>query len=386
MNLYTDLIKPFSGESEESLTKRKAYYYRYLYPRLSYCIDGLNAKLNNLKPISVGDREEIDALWGRYMTPAQCDKLIDYQSYEAYNKILREGERLCDYMPDVFYGVFIDDHYGNPQHSKPCDDKNLYDLFFHDINRPKILFRKMYDMILDENYDEISIDDAIALAREQGEVILKLCRFSGCSCGVMFWNSAVHDESVIREFMKDPKDVICQAIIRQHSELSRLNPTSVNTLRIMTLDLHGKIHVLSSVLRMGINGARVDNASSGGIICGIKPNGKLKNEAYDAAANRYDKHPQGTAFESVTIPNYDKCIAIVTKLARRCSSISRLISWDLAIEENGEPLLIEFNVCYGELDFHQLCNGPIFGDLTREVLNDVFEKAYSLNSILKSMK
>ena len=63
-----------------------------------------------------------------------------------------------------------------------------------------------------------------------------------------------------------------------------------------------------------------------------------------------------------------------------------MISWDLAIEENGDPLLIEFNVCYGELDFHQLCNGPIFKDLTREVLDDVFENAYSLNSILKSMK
>ena len=226
MNMYSDLMKPFPGESEDSFAKRKAYYIRFLRPRLNYCLEGLNLKLNNLKPISAGDREEIDALWGCYMSPAQREKLIDYQSYEVYNKLLREGERLCDYMPDVFYGVFIDDHYGNPQHSKPCDDKNLYDLFFHDINRPKILFRKMHDMLLDGAYKEITLDEAIAKACEHDEVILKLGRFSGCGEGIIFWNSKTDDEAMIRNFVQHPKDVICQEIIKQHHELNRLNSTS----------------------------------------------------------------------------------------------------------------------------------------------------------------
>lgn len=384
--MMTDLIKPYPGEEEESLTKRKAYFIRFLGPRLENCQNGLNEKLNNLKPLSDKDREEIDALWARYMTPAQRDKLIDYKSYEVYNKILREGERLCDYMPDIFFGGFIDDHYGNPQHSKSVDDKNLYDMFFYDIKRPKILFRKMHDMLLDRNYNEITLDDAIAIAREHGEVILKLCRFSGSGKGVIFWNSEIDDANEIGEFLKNPKDVVCQALIKQHCDLNRLNPTSVNTVRIMTLDFHGKIHVLSSVLRMGMNGARVDNASSGGIVCGIRPNGQLKEVAYDTSANIYLKHPQGTAFDSVTIPNFEECINIVLKLAKRFCSVSRLISWDFAVGEDGHPILIEFNIVYGELDFHQLCNGPIFRELTREVLDDVFMNAYSLNCILKSMQ
>ena len=133
-----------------------------------------------------------------------------------------------------------------------------------------------------------------------------------------------------------------------------------------------------------MNGARVDNASSGGIVCGIRSNGQLKEVAYDTAANVYFKHPQGTVFESVTIPNFDECIQIAISLARRCCSLSRLISWDFAIGEDGHPILIEFNIAFGELDFHQLCNGPIFGDMTREVLDDVFKNAYTLKSILKS--
>lgn len=384
--MITELIKPYPGESEESLVKRKAYYIRLLGRILKYCEEGIEGRMNNVKPITAVQREEIDAFWSRYLTPSQRDKLIDYRCYDIYNNVLRDGERLCEYMPDTFYGGFIDDHYGNPQHSKPVDDKNLYDLFFHDINRPKILFRKMYDMLLDGNYNEITLDSAVAIAREHGEVVLKLSRFSGCGHGVIFWNSAKDDETIIRKLLRDSKDVVCQELIEQHSEMARLNPSSVNTLRIITLILHGKIHVLSSIMRMGVNGSKVDNCYSGGVFCGIQSNGQLKNVAYDTYGNVFHKHPQGTAFESVIVPNFNECIDVVTMLAKRFCSVSRLISWDLAIGKDGHPIIVELNVTYGGLDVHQLPNGPIFGDLTEEVLDDVFKNAYTLNSILKSMQ
>ena len=93
----------------------------------------------------------------------------------------------------------------------------------------------------------------------------------------------------------------------------------------------------------------------------------------------------GTAFESVIIPNYSECVDIVMGLANRFATVSRLISWDLAIEESGHPLIIEFNASWAGVDVHQLCNGPIFGDKTDEVLEDVFKNSYTLNSIIKSL-
>lgn len=379
-------LKPYPGEDENSFVKRKAYFIRLLSLRFTRSEDGLKKKLKNLKPLSASDREKIDALWARYLTPAQRDKLIDYRYYEVFNKVLRDGERLCDYMPDAFYYAFIDDYFTNPQHSMPCDDKNLYDLYFHDINRPKTLIRKINDMILDEDFNEITMSNAIAIAREHGEVVLKISRFSSQGSGIVFWNSVTDDEILIREFLRDSKDVICQALIKQHSELSRLSPTSVNTVRIISLVFQGKVYVLSSTLRMGMNGSRVDNAGSGGIFSGINPNGQLKEVAYDKSANKYLCHPQGTAFEGVTIPNFNECIDIVTSLAKRFCSVSRLISWDFAIGEDGHPILIEFNLSCGGINSHQLCNGPIFGDLTEDVLKEVFANSYTLNSIIKSFQ
>lgn len=50
----------------------------------------------------------------------------------------------------------------------------------------------------------------------------------------------------------------------------------------------------------------------------------------------------------------------------------RLLSWDITIDEDGNPVIIEVNMHSGQLDFHQLNNGPIFGDDTEEVLKEVF--------------
>ena len=50
----------------------------------------------------------------------------------------------------------------------------------------------------------------------------------------------------------------------------------------------------------------------------------------------------------------------------------RQISWDFAIDENEEPVFVEMNLCNGELDFHQLNNGPLYGDDTDIILGEVF--------------
>ncbi len=379
------VLKPYPGEDEESFIKRKAYFIRILKRRIAIETVGIPKKKNNSKPISTQDKKQIDAFWSRYLSDELRDCLVNYTYYDIYNNFISDGEQLCHYIPDSFYQTFIDEYYTNPQHSFPCDDKNLYDLYFHDVNRPETIFRKTGDFVLDGNYHEISLREAIDRCKDENEVILKKGKFSMAGEGIMFWNKNQPEEDLLI-FLSRSSNVICERIIKQHHELSRLNSTSVNTLRIMTLVFDGQVHVLSSVLRMGVKGSKVDNASQGGIVCGIKPNGQLKNVAYNTSGKKFFQHPQGVAFESVTIPSFDECRDLVTSLAKRFSSVSRLISWDLAIDELGHPMLIEFNLTIGELDFHQFCNGPIFGNMTEDVLKDVFSNSYTLHSIIKSFK
>ena len=66
---------------------------------------------------------------------------------------------------------------------------------------------------------------------------------------------------------------------------------------------------------------------------------------------------------------------MVMKLAGRMFTSSRLISWDFAVDPQGEPVLIEVNLTYGGVLVHQLCNGPIFGDRTEDILSRVYHQS-----------
>ncbi len=381
-------LKPYPGEDKVSFAKRNAYYYRFLKARFQTgaLMFPIIKDMGNMCAISAAEKERIDEFWSRYLTPEQRDTLINYTYYDIYKKHMASNEDLALYIPNSFYYSFIDDYFTNPQDSFATDDKNLYDVFFHDVNRPTTVFHKTKSLFLDKDYCQITQAEAVKKARDCGEVILKKCKFSMGGHDIMFWNAETDDESKLMGFLHDTDMVLCQELIKQHEDTARVNPSSVNTVRIMTLIFQEQVHVLSRVFRMGVDGSRVDNASSGGIVCGVKPNGQLKNVAYDTKANRYPCHPQGTVFESVTIPNFDECISMATQLAQRFSSVSRLISWDIAIDQSGHPSLIECNLTYGELDFHQYCNGPIFGDLTDDVLKEVFANSYTLKSIIKSFQ
>ncbi len=381
-----DLIKPYPGESEESFAKRKAYYIRLLKNRFEFCTLNLDRKLHNAVPITVQEREELDEFWSQYLSPELRSKLIDYRYYDLYNSVRREGEPLYQYLPDSFYQAFVDEYFTNPQHSAPCDDKNMYDMYFHDLKRPVTVFRKIDGLLLDANYGALTLKQVVDKCRDCGEVVLKPAKFSAGGRGILFWNAETDSPDKIAEYLQNTRFVICQEIIKQHHELNRLSPNSVNSIRMMTVVFNDEAHLLSSVLRMGSNDARVDNFTNGGIASGIKPNGQLRNVAYDVCANKYERHPLGTAFESVTIPSYSQCVDTVKVLARRFATVSRQISWDFAIDESGQPLIVEFNLTRGGMDVHQLCNGPIYGSMTKDVLKDVFSNSFTLNSIIKSLQ
>lgn len=381
------IIKPYSGESDEAFLKRKLYFNRLLRQRF----DSSDDQLHNLEKYAVSlspeEQQRIDELWAQYMPDELRHIIIQDKYYEFYKAIKPADVDLYKYIPDAFLKTFIDDYFTNPQHSMPCDDKNLYDLYFHDVNRPKTLFRKVKGLYLDENYCIISQEKALEICKEQGEVICKVAKFSMGGSGIMIWNADNDDDKKLLEFLNNTEYVVCQQMLKQHSVMARLNPTSLNTMRLMTLVFNNRVHMIAAMMRMGPKGSRVDSASKGGAVCGILPNGQLKNVGWDGTGKKYDIHPQGhLRFESVTIPHYQECVDLVTRLAPRFTTISRMISWDLAIDESETPVLMEFNVSFSGTGALQMANGPLFGDLTDDVLKEVFANSFTLNSIIKSFQ
>ena len=187
----------------------------------------------------------------------------------------------------------------------------------------------------------------------------------------MFIMAKNYDNNACLElFGEYGKDYIIQLPLKQHPQLAALHKESINTIRVMSKLENGEVSILSTIIRMGVGDACVDNECSGGINCGVDESGHLSDVAYDGSGKVYHKHPQGFEFSKGYIPSYDKILSVIKKQHKKLPYFG-VISWDFTVDENEEPVMIELNLSWCGLNFHQLHHGPLFGNKTEEILNKV---------------
>lgn len=344
----------------------KTFFLKNVCLRKAYDLKELNTKdkLSKGKPVNKDAIKKVwkgiyvNSIWSRY-----------------YNGIEREtkGEFDARYIPLDMEACFIDDWFNDTNAALAIDDKNMYDMYFHDVNMPKTVGRIINHSYFDKNYLAISVDTLIERCLLAKHVIMKPSVGSMAGHGIVFWNEE-EGLDVLKKFLLEHDNYLIQELIHQHEEINKIYSQSVNSIRIVTCHFKGKTEVLSAVIRIGQGGNKLDNASQGGLFCGINEDGTLKKFGYSKYGETCTVHPQGAVFAQCRIPNFDKCKELVINLSNRFLRISKLISWDLAVDEKGEPTIIEVNLCYGGTDIHQIANGPLFGDKTEEVLDNVFRK------------
>jgi hypothetical protein len=169
---------------------------------------------------------------------------------------------------------------------------------------------------------------------------------------------------------------IYQNQIKQHTELDKINSSSINTLRIATyMDKAGNVEIFSAFIRFGVRGSFVDNVSSGGCYVGVDINtGTLCEEAHSsisiAGGRIYTRHPDtDVKFNNVKLPYFEKAKELVINAARYIPGI-KLVGWDVAIEKSG-PILVEgnYNPDLTVMDF--VCGGLRKNEVFKKVLSEL---------------
>ncbi len=279
------------------------------------------------------------------------------------------------YIPNTLYYNKIDQFFNARKLGYGFNDKNYYSRIFSTVKQPVTVVRNIGGLLFDEEYKQISVEEAVKKLLEEPEVIIKPSQESGSGRGIQFFRNEQISEIKGHLQKKSEKNYIIQAIVKQHPALEKAHPGSLNTIRVCTLLLEDGTHILSAVLRMGVDKSRIDNVTAGGISVAIKSNGTLDRYAYTYyTGERFECHPQGLVFEGYRIPEYKKVIETV-KTASQIIGNFRLVSWDLSIDDKGDVILIEANMRKGGINLHQFDNGPLFGDLTTRVLDEVFGKS-----------
>ena len=165
-------------------------------------------------------------------------------------------------------------------------------------------------------------------------------------------------------------NMILQEALVQHSFMSKFNPTSVNTIRIATYTspYNGKVNLLSAIIRMGAKGSFVDNMHADGKMVGIDvKTGKLTDFCMDSEGRKYNSY-NGVDFEcaDLYVPEWDKIVAFTVDAASRLFPM-KLIQFDVALQEDGSPKLIEFNIGGFPMWVAQYFGFPAFGEWTDEI-------------------
>lgn len=157
----------------------------------------------------------------------------------------------------------------------------------------------------------------------------------------------VTDYPALHKELIEQGSTLVEEGIRQHPELSALNPTSINTIRMVTILHNEESHHMYSLIRVGDGSGVVDNISSGGMYAPVWEDGKIAKPAFcDATGLYYDKHPYtNIPFAGFNVPCYDEAVELVRRAAFVVPEI-QYVGWDVAISEDG-PLLVEGNVIPG---------------------------------------
>jgi hypothetical protein len=260
-------------------------------------------------------------------------------------------------------------------------DKGRLQAHFPGAPTPRVLLRIMHGRLYDAAYRPVSDPLGVLAEAGGGELVVKPSLESGGGKRVFigrYADGAFHTERgaiAAAEFLADyGANAVVQEAIAQHEGLARFHAPSVNTLRIMTMRLAHEVTVLSTIVRFGVGGLRVDNEGAGGVSCGVTAAGALKAHAVDRLGRRFAAHPvTHVRFGGEPVPGRDAAHDLARSLHDTLQHFD-LLSWDIAVTGNATPTLVEVNVLGQGLEFHQMNNGPLFGDETDAVLARVWPR------------
>lgn len=302
-------------------------------------------------------------------------KKVTLSSHEYFYS--RTGIYSKEYVPKGLYTVELLPKANKTSYRDAYADKNMIDVFLPNVKHPHTVLKRMNGYYYYEG-KPVSETEAIEKCSNLQDCIIKpALEYSGTGVSGLEIEKGITSINGLTAkalFDKYGNNFIIQKRLKQHERMNLLNPTSVNTIRIFTYRSNMEILVIYSVVRIGRMGQVIDNQCAGGISTIIGEDGKLGKYAYGGyTENDVLKTDVGTVLEGFEIPSYDKAVETVKRLHFQLPFFN-FIGWDVAIDEEGDPVIIEWNVNTG---LSQSAFGPGFGKYTERIIRELWPRENS---------
>ena len=156
------------------------------------------------------------------------------------------------------------------------------------------------------------------------------------------------------KYLIDNELFLLEEPIKQHDKMNALNPSSVNTCRIVSvMNDKDEVTLMASFIRIGNGKAVVDNFNSGGMTAMIDiESGKIIEDAINKNGEIFSEHPLSrTKINGFEIPYFEEAKKMVIEAAKLSKNV-RYVGWEVAITIDG-PTLVEGNQYPGH-DIYQV--------------------------------
>lgn len=330
--------------------------------------------------VALGDSEKYYPL-----TTTELQQIKDF--WEPYEYAIQNNDKL-QWIFSRASGIFDPSYIGfgtqlnllntfwNHYSYTYCRNKINMPFVFKDIRCPETVVSNNYGFFQDADRNLITFADAVQrtidILKDEPELLIKPSQ-EGEGVGVDFISNKATTQEIKALFIKYKKDFIIQKVLKNHISISELYSRSLNTFRMSSLSWKGQLSYNGSCLRIGQN-ARVDNAARGGLFIRVNNDGSLNDYALDEVGNIYWEHPvTKIPFKNRVIPNFDKVINLCLKVHGQIPQ-QRILSLDVALEESGEPVLVETN-SPGGCELLQLSGiNPYHNSTTAKEIFDIYLK------------
>lgn len=347
----------------------------------------MNKYINSAKEIFYGDRYFRDhVLAPDFDWRAKKKDISPYFASHGFSVSMMYNDyysRLSEVISDKYvsmdlYYMYILPSLNRRDMQKAYADKNEYSLIFHGIRQPETVLKNRNGFFYDLSENLISKEKAESICLGTRDCIIKPTVETGDGVGVeQFEGSSV--DSISEKFCQYGSDFIVQRKVKQHKALARLNPSSLNSMRLMTYrSLDGKINFLSgkTFLRIGGKNSCKDNVSAGGGMMHVDDDGKVCDNIV-----KYKKMERGSLQKDYDasnfyVPNFSKAIELVENLHKRIWYCD-FLGWDVAIGEDGSPVFIEMNVAPA-CEAAQQGSGPMFEGW---ILDEIMERVSKVRKL-----
>lgn len=284
-------------------------------------------------------------------------------------------DRVIDphFIPDDIYFCDIIPYINNLQFADGIKDKGMIDITLPGVKHADTVCRRLSGEFYNSAMELISAEDAVSLCMDYPDpLFLKKCFYTAGGRGVTSIQKEGRSEDQIRQAFDDMgSNFIVQGVIKQHPSLAALCPSAVNTLRIVTLFIEGKVTITNMDVRIGLDGHKwISLNSSGGYVATIYEDGSLDTRIQTEKGEWLSSEDIGLFGPGYKIPGFSNACDTARRLHLRYPHF-KLIGWDFTVDVSGDPVFIEMNFAPGIMPQMTNCF-PVFGEYTDYILDDYY--------------